>query len=528
MKKTIKTILCTLALAVLAVSCQKEINEVEPNTKETIEISINGLMGEYTQVDATKSSLVNTVRVSWENGDIVYVYDGTQCLGSLVASIEGTEDRYAILSTDENHTVTTPTAGTKLTLVHSPLLTEAPAVSEGAISISLANQNGTKAPFVTYATLDYNDEESINNAIVPFKFATSVIKVNCTGLKAGTAIDNATLSNVNTACKLTLSETAAPTVSGDVKGIITRTGDAYFAADKVKSEGVAVFQIATPVLEAASKARVLAVKQELSDYYELSYYYEYINFSKKSLPVATSVNTVCQMFAVPAGALRGAFTVSNDYGVTETQIFFSQGNLWYGKVDGAMEATFNFESNQNDCNPSSDGAVKRDAEHVSHFFWCKNAESAIKEDYDCDQSSNDVFFTNADGFTVNVRGVMQTGWRTLSTNEWQYLFNTHSSKWATVNGVNGYVIAPDDFAGTLSATYADDAALAADNLVFLPAMGSYSDSFIFGVGLSGNYWSSSTNGESQAYCASFGSNNARSITASRDNGYSIRLVRDCK
>ena len=295
MKKTIKTILCTLALAVLAVSCQKEINEVEPNTKETIEISINGLMGEYTQVDATKSSLVNTVRVSWENGDIVYVYDGTQCLGSLVASIDGTEDRYAILSTDENHTVTAPAAGTKLTLVHSPLLTEAPAVSEGAISISLANQNGTKAPFVAYATLDYNDEESINNAIVPFKFATSVIKVNCTGLVANTAINNATLSNVNTACKLTLSGTAAPTVAGDVNGTITRTGDEYFAASKVNGEGVAVFQIAAPVLETASEARVLRVEQG-------SVVFEYKNFSKKSLDAATSVNTVC--FCIPTGSVR--------------------------------------------------------------------------------------------------------------------------------------------------------------------------------------------------------------------------------
>lgn len=62
-KKTIRAILYAAVFAVLAVSCQKEINGVEPvaNTKETIEISINGLMGEYTQVDATKASLVNNV-----------------------------------------------------------------------------------------------------------------------------------------------------------------------------------------------------------------------------------------------------------------------------------------------------------------------------------------------------------------------------------------------------------------------------------------------------------------------------------
>ena len=51
-----------------------------------------------------------------------------------------------------------------------------------------------------------------------------------------------------------------------------------------------------------------------------------------------------------------------------------------------------------------------------------------------------------------------TKWR-----RYPYLFNNHSKKWATVNGVNGYVIAPDGFAGTLADSYADDAALAADN-----------------------------------------------------------------
>ena len=308
MKKTIRTILYAVVFAVLAVSCQKEINGVEPetNTKETIEISINGLMGEYTQVDATKSELVNTVRVSWKAGDVVYVYDGTQCLGSLIASLDGTEDRYALLSTDDTHTVSAPASGTKLTLVHSPLLTEAPAVSEGAISISLASQSGEKAPFVAYATLEYTGT-TITNAVVPFKFATSVIKVNCTGLKPGTAITSATLSNVNTECKLTLSGTAAPSVSGDINGTITRTGDSYFATGKINAEGEAVFQIAVPALEAASGARILTVAQGSDEVKDK-------NFSKKAIDPATSVNTVCQLVGLPAGALPGVFTVSDKGG----------------------------------------------------------------------------------------------------------------------------------------------------------------------------------------------------------------------
>lgn len=290
MNTTIRTIIYAAAVVLAAVSCQKSAEPVQPaeEGKETIDICVNGLMGEYTQVDGTKAELVNTVRVSWKGGETVYVYDGTQCLGTLKASLDGTVDRYALLSTDTDHTVNAPATGTTmLTLVYSPLLTEAPTVSGGAISVSLASQSEEKAPFVAYATLDYTGT-NITNAVVPFQFATSVIKVNCTGLKPGTAITSATLSNVNTACKLTLSGDKAPVVAGVTNGTITRTGDEYFAATKVNDEGEAVFQIAVPKLETASGARVLTVAQGSDEVKDK-------NFSKKSIDPATSVNTVCQL-----------------------------------------------------------------------------------------------------------------------------------------------------------------------------------------------------------------------------------------
>ena len=416
MKKTIRIILCAAAFAVLAVSCQKEINGFEPvaNTKETIEISINGLMGEYTQADATKASLVNNVRVSWEGDETVYVFDGVKCLGSLAASLDGDEDRYALLSTDgDSHTIIKPAEGTsKLTLVHSPLLTEAPEVNDGAISISLANQTGAKVPFVAWATLDYNNEETITDALVPFKFATSVVRVNCAGLKAFTAVEKATLSNVNTSCRLTLSGTAAPAASGDVNGTITRTGDTYFAAGKVNLDGEAVFQIALPVLESTSAKRILSVTQGEDIFIDTE-------FTTKSLAAATSVNTVCQLVmpSAPAGFIPARFSVAAD-----RQVYFSAGNLyWNGSA-------FKFETNQYDIttewNPS----------HVSHFYWTTDAKEAVKAVYntDLEELITDVFFTNATtetakpGLTIN--GI--TGkYRTLSPAEWAYLFERR-----TVNG----------------------------------------------------------------------------------------------
>lgn len=290
MKKSIRTILCMAFLAVLAVSCQKEIEGVKPvaSIRRTIEISVNGLMGEYIQVDDTRSGLVNTVRVAWEAGDIVYVYDGTKYLGSLVASLDGTEDRYALLSTDgSGNTIMEPTAGTtRLILVHSPLLSEAPTISNGTISISLASQNSQKAPFVAYATLDYNNEESITNAIVPFSFATSVVRVSCTGLKPNTAIGSADISNVNTSCVLSFAN-GTVTAGGADEGTIARSNADGFGQAKVNAEGDACFQFAVPALS-SSTGRTLTIVQEGDEYVDEK-------FSKASIGPNLSVNTICTM-----------------------------------------------------------------------------------------------------------------------------------------------------------------------------------------------------------------------------------------
>ena len=525
MKKTIRTILYAAVFAVLAVSCQKEIIGVEPetNTKETIEISINGLMGEYTQVDGTKAELVNTVRVSWKGGETVYVFDGVKRLGSLKASLEGAEDRYALLSTDDTHTVSTPASGTTaLTLVYSPLLTKTPTVNAGEISVSLANQNGTKAPFVAYATLDYIGT-NITNAVVPFQFATSVIKVNCTGLKPGTAITSATLSNVNTECKLTLSGDKAPVVAGGTNGTITRTGDSYFAADKVNEEGVAVFQIAAPKLGEASEVRVLTVAQGSNKF-------EYKNFSKKALSAATSVNTVCQLVKVlPAGALPGVFTVSPE----GKKVHFSQGNLTYDV--NASTNKWKFYEHQYDCARSYDPNL------ISLFTWGYDAQKSIipygNGTDNVSRTSGELTQTEDWGCTID-DGIT---WRTLSTTEWQYLFNTRkmenggarsenlTSSGITVEGVTfkGVVLFPDNFTNQADwkTKYTTWKALNDAGIVFLPAAGSRDGSSVYSVGGLGDYWSSTADDEDFAFSVYFLSDSVNpNYSYLRSEGHSVRLI----
>ena len=524
MRKTIRTILYAAVFAVLAVSCQKEINGVEPetNTKETIEISINGLMGEYTQVDGTKAELVNTVRVSWKGGETVYVYDGTQCLGTLKASLEGT-DRYALLSTDDTHTVSTPASGTTtLTLVYSPLLTKAPTVSGGAISVSLASQSGAKAPFVAFATLDYTGT-TITNAVVPFKFATSVIKVNCTGLKANTAITSATLDNVNTKCKLTLSGSAAPTVSGDVNGTITRTGDAYFAASKVNSEGEAVFQIAVPELETASGARVLTVEQGLDKFNDKK-------FTTNSLAAATSVNTVCQLGI--NRNLENAFSVSDG-----KQVYFSKGNLWYGKVGEETEPALHFETNQWESIPifEEESYGRTNHNHISHFTWSDKVADAVGNSNSgsnlfCDENHKQ----SVDGSAKIYYALSKEEWdyllekRTMLNNKNRYSVATNSGVIIESNKYYGLFLYPDNYGGDIVSSSMTWKEINDAGIVFLPAAGDRNgDDVFFGTIdpsyhlLSGEYWTSSS-----GYSTHFSNDGVRTGTKNSWFGCSLRLVTD--
>ena len=141
-------------------------------------------------------------------------------------------------------------------------------------------------------------------------------------------------------------------------------------------------------------------------------------------------------------------------------------------------------------------------------------------------------------------------WRTLSMEEWDYLFNTRKNAqflWSqgTVNGVVGMIILPDDFQkpSDISWTYQANnnwttntytteqwATLEALGAVFLPASGchdgAYAD-FVLGVQSTGCYWSSSYNRSDYAYCLYFYSGHLNPQHYHLPYlGFSVRLVQD--
>ena len=180
---------------------------------------------------------------------------------------------------------------------------------------------------------------------------------------------------------------------------------------------------------------------------------------------------------------------------------------------------------------------------MSHFFWSQSESVAYADTYiDAGASTEDVFFTNEtaetakSGFTVN--GV--TGkYRTLSTAEWQYLFNTRTvnggtgldksySLNITYGGMMGLVLYPDDYCGD---PISGEVSYLPKGAVFLPAAGRRNSDNIVSVGEYGFYWSSSSADEASTRAFPMGFSDTSFVSGAsefRKFGISVRLVTECQ
>ena len=266
---------------------------------------------------------------------------------------------------------------------------------------------------------------------------------------------------------------------------------------------------------------------------------------------------------VPTGGLSGKFSVS-----ATTQVQFSQGNLQYQ----ASTNTWRFAENQWDMVGMGYGqtdennycyiggtVANSDNRQISAtytgwidlFGWGTGSNPTNASTDYSDYST----FTDWGVNPISNGGNQANQWRTLTKNEWNYLFYTRtnaSSKYgaAKVNGVTGIVILPDVWslpsdcgftAGMTSASNWYDWSLVASTntytaaewtkmesagAVFLPAAGYRYGTGVSRVGSYGDYWSSTPYGAGNAYYLYFNSlrlsPQGRSL---RDGGRSVRLVR---
>ena len=255
---------------------------------------------------------------------------------------------------------------------------------------------------------------------------------------------------------------------------------------------------------------------------------------------------------IPSGwttipVIPGKFSVSST-----KKVYFSQGNLQYTK----STSTWSFMEHQystvetNGYPYCSNDYGNKDV--VSLFSWATSGYNHGATSYQpySTNPNNENYYAYGDasynlydqtgradwGYNAISNGgnTENSGWRTLTTAEWQYLFANHTTGWSTVNSVNGYVIRPDGVGTAIAASYtaSDWATEEAAGSVFLPAAGfrnSNLGTYVYEKGSTGRYWSSSCQGSSNAYNLYFTSSSlGTNYSMNRNYGYSVRLVRDAE
>ena len=238
----------------------------------------------------------------------------------------------------------------------------------------------------------------------------------------------------------------------------------------------------------------------------------------------------------PVGSKGGLFTINAD----GDQVWFSQGNLQYQASTG----TWRFAENQYDY-------VGEDNENISTtysgwidlFGWGTGSNPTLSS---TDYSYYGTFTDWGSNTISNGGNTANSGWRTLSQVEWNYLLYTRanaSSKMGggSVNGVHGEIVLPDSWtlpAGLTftagqngwqnSYTLAQWALMEAAGAVFLPTAGYRYGTSVYNVGNTGIYWPSTPWDEFFAYhldISSYGLG-IDVTNAYHSFGFAVRPVRD--
>ena len=189
------------------------------------------------------------------------------------------------------------------------------------------------------------------------------------------------------------------------------------------------------------------------------------------------------------------------------------------------------------------------ADKVDLFGWSTAANNfgvSTSTDY------NDYSGSLVDWGTNKIGNDAPNTWRTLTSNEWEYLYynrpNASSLRGvAQVNGVNGLIFLPDNWTCPAGVTfksgfhssygveyYAAYQTFTADQwsklesagAVFLPAAGYRYGSDVYDVQDYGRYWSATEGFSDIAYFLNFYSDGANMNFRNRFYGQSVRLVKD--
>ncbi len=263
----------------------------------------------------------------------------------------------------------------------------------------------------------------------------------------------------------------------------------------------------------------------------------------------------------PVGTIKGVFTVGPN---SSDKVFFSQGNLQYI----GSSNTWKFADNQWDVIGTSQSttsqSVTRDLFGWGTSGW--NCGNSYYRPYDTNNSDGSLYgpkgnynltgnYEESDWGAHNTISNAGSGWRTLTKDEWLYVFNIREGSYlngveyaryvkAMVNNKAGVILFPDNYthpsgvtgpsgintpgsAFNLNSYQGDSWSLMEEaGCVFLPAAGYRSASIVSDVNSFGYYWSATSSNGSQSSCVKFSLTEfVPNYISTRYYGRSVRLVK---
>ena len=367
---------------------------------------------------------------------------------------------------------------------------------------------------------------TLQNVTVPTVTTSDVTNITQTSATSGgnvTATGNATVTERG----ICWSTSHNPTTSGNHASSGSGTGS--FTVDMTGLTANTIYYVRAYAKNSAGTA-----------------YGSEVSFSTLTAPIA------------PTGAIDGLFSVT-----ATQQVYFSQGNLQYR----ASTNTWRFAENQWDYVGDANSNISQTySGWIDLFGWGTSgynhgavcyqpwSTSTISIDYYAYGQINYNLYDQTGQADWGYNAISNGGntphtWRTLTHEEWGYVFNTRNTPSgiryakAKVNNINGVILLPDDWNSSyynLNSTNNDGESYSANTIsssqwatleqhgaVFLPAAGYRVGTSVSNVGSYGIYWSASCyySGWVGAWYAYFDDSNLHTDDSYyRYYGRSVRLV----
>ena len=445
--KKIGIIVSALAFLVVLTQCKKESQPIHEAV--TITLDLKGNQG--TRMD------VNTVtgEVTYQNGDVIYVASAGHFIGTLTYN-----------GTNFSGGITDPAVGQPLHFYFLGNVTPAETLSAGSTtSCSVVISDQTEhLPVIEYAPSNENYDSGSTTytamllnkcALVKFNVTTASESVTCiTGMRNKVTVDFT-------------ENTVTPSQEGN--GIIKLpAGSGEKWAILLPQEAMDAGEDGSAYSEDEAYTGTHGAVPAITENGYLTAGIE--------VNVTTEGGTPSLH---PEGAINGLFTIN----ANGDQVYFSQGNLQYK----ATTNIWRFATNQWDYVGQSNKNVSSTYDNwIDLFGWATSGYHNVYDNFnvryqpfsysnttintECNTygygPSTNMYDLNLTGMSAEYdwgvhnaisNGGNQAGlWRTLTSDEWNYIFNTRSASTigntsnarfakATVNGVSGIILFPDNF-----------------------------------------------------------------------------------